>query len=173
MHPLLNGVRGVVCFMKTLPVATFNERAPAEQLRAQFSRVGLSAVLHDESKLERFWFMSEPLAAIHVEVPQADYLRARRLLGEWETTSELLKPAVRCPECQSSRVEFPQSTRKFITPALCVIMLNALHITSREYYCLDCHFTWSKVSPEPAGPGLQGSPLDAKFWPSSRPKQQK
>lgn len=159
--------------MKTLPVATFNERAPAEELRAQFSRVGLNAVLHDESKLERFWFMSEPLAAIHVEVPQADYLRARRLLGEWETTSELLKPAVRCPECQSSRVEFPQGTRKFITPALCVMLLNALHITSREYYCLDCHFTWPKVAPEPAGPGLQGFPLDAKFWQSSRPKQQR
>src|SRR5262245_30205251 len=98
--------------MKTLPVATFNERTPAEILRGQFCQAGVNAVLRDESKLERFWFMSEPLAAIHVEVPQPDYLRARRLMGEWENSGEWLRAAVRCPECQSSRIEFPQITRK-------------------------------------------------------------
>ncbi|MGC3957176.1 MAG: hypothetical protein QM813_04175 [Verrucomicrobiota bacterium] len=159
--------------MKTLPVATFNERAPAEELRVQFSQAGVNAVLHDESMLERFWFMSEPLAAIHVEVPQPDYLRARKLLSEWEAAGELMKTAVHCPECKSSRVEFPDRTRKFITPALCVMALNALHVTRRQYYCLDCHFTWPKVPLGDPGPVLQGFPLDAKLWQSSRPKQQK
>lgn len=131
--------------MKTLPVATFDHPAPAEQLRQQFTQAGLNSVLHDESKLERFWFMSEPLAAIHVEVTQPDYLRARRLMNEWETSTDLLRTAVRCPECQSSRIEFPQITRKFLTPALCHILLTTLHIVPRKYYCLDCHFTWPKV----------------------------
>jgi hypothetical protein len=131
--------------MKTLPVATFNEPSPAEQLRGQFLQAGVLAVVRDESKLERFWFMSEPLAAVHVEVPQPDYLKARRLLTGWETATELMRVAVRCPECQSSRVEFPQVTRKFLTPALCQLALHTLHIAPREYYCQDCHFTWPKV----------------------------
>jgi len=105
--------------MKSLPVATFNERAPAELLCGQFLRAGVPATIHDESWLERYWVMSEPLAAIHVIVTQPDYLRARHLMDEWEFTTEFLRLSVRCPECHSSCIEFPQITRKFLTPALC------------------------------------------------------
>ena len=172
--PLLSAGRGVGLLMKTLSVATFNERAPAEALRLQFCKAGVKATLNDESKLERFWFMSEPLAAIHVEVPQPDYLRARQLMSEWEKSSELLKPAVRCPECQSVCVMFPQITRKFFTPALCQLVLTALHITPRQYYCLDCHFTWPKVPRVEPELDVLGFPMDSKFWhPERFPKQPK
>jgi hypothetical protein len=161
--------------MKSLPVATFNELAPAEQLRTQFNQAGVPAVLHDESKLERFWFMSEPLAAIHVEVSQPDYLRARRLMSEWEKSSDLLREAVRCPECHSSRIEFPQITRKFLTPALSQMLFMALHIIPRQYYCMDCHFTWPKVAMvEQPELDVLGWPLNSKFWhPERFPKQPK
>jgi hypothetical protein len=149
--------------MKTLPLATFNDRAPAEELRMQFYQAGINAVLHDESKLERFWFMSEPLAAIHVEVPQPDYLRARRLMSEWEKSNDPMRMAVRCPECHSSCVEFPQITRKFFTPALCQMAMTALHVTPRQYYCLDCHFTWPKVPRTQPELDLLGFPFDSKF----------
>jgi hypothetical protein len=159
--------------MKTIPVATFNDRAPAEQLREQFLQAGLPTVLHDESWLERFWFMSEPLAAIHVEVQQPDYLRACRLLNEWKAT-ELMRTAIKCPECCSSRVEFPQVTRKFITPALCQMLLIGLHVLPREYYCLDCHFTWPKRPRKELQSDIFGWPLDSKFWhPKASTKQVK
>lgn len=150
--------------MKTLPLATFNELIPAEQLRKQFLQAGVPAVIHDESKLERFWFMSEPLAAIHVEVPQPDYLRARRLMREWEISTDLLRTAVRCPDCRSSRVEFPQVTRKFVTPALCQLLLLTLHILPRAYYCQDCHFTWLKTPKVEPELDSFGWPLKPKFW---------
>ena len=173
-RPLLKAARRVVCFMKTLSVATFNDRAPAEELRTQFCQAGVNAILHDESRLERFWFMSEPLAAIHVEVPQPDYLRARQLMNEWEMANELMKTAVRCPECQSACVMFPQITRKFLTPALCQMLLTALHVTPREYYCLDCHFTWPKVPRKAREFDVLGFPMDSKFWhPERFPKQEK
>ena len=127
--------------MKTLPVATFNELDPAQVLREQFARTGIQASIHDESKLERFWFMSEPLAAVHVEVHQTDFLKARWLMREWEKYSAVLKAAVRCPECGSSRIEFPQITRKFLMPVVEVLFM-AMHLIPREYYCEDCHFTW-------------------------------
>lgn len=160
--------------MKTLPVATFNERTAAEQLRGQLRAAGVTAVLHDESKLERFWFMSEPLAAIHVEVPQPDYQKTRRLMSEWEKSGDSLKTAVRCPDCQSSRVEFPQVTRKFITPALCQMVLMTLHVMPRQYYCQDCHFTWTKVAKVEPELDVFGWPLNSKFWhPERFPKQEK
>jgi len=160
--------------MKTLPVATFNERAPAEQLRAQFLQAGLQSVIHDESRLERFWFLSEPLAAIHVEVPQSDLLRARQLMDEWESATELMRPALRCPECHSSNIEFPQITRKFLTPALCQMVMIALHVVPRQYYCLDCHHSWPKVmKPEPEL-DILGWPLNSRFWhPERFPKPPK
>jgi hypothetical protein len=158
--------------MKTLPVATFNVLAPAVQLRTQFEQVGIHAVIHDESKLERFWFMSEPLAAVHIEVSQPDYLKARTMLGEWEKSSDLMRTAVRCPECQSSRVEFPQATRKFATPALAHMLMIALHLVPREYYCMDCHFTWLKTPKIEPELDVLGWPMNSKLWHPERFRKQ-
>ena len=95
-------------------------------------------------------------------------------MSELEKSSDLMREAVRCPECLSSRIEFPQITRKFLTPALCQVLLMAVHIMPRLYYCMDCHFTWPKVSkPEPELDVL-GWPLNSKFWhPERFQKQQK
>jgi hypothetical protein len=136
--------------MKTVPVATFNELAPAQKLQQRLQHADISATIHDESKLERFWFMTSPLAAIHIEVPQAHYLQARRMLEVWDKEDGALQSAVRCPDCHSSRVEFPQLTRKFVTPIVLRAFM-ALHVIPPQYYCLDCHFTWSpsvRVEPE-------------------------
>lgn len=148
---------------KTLAVATFDNPAPAERLRSKLSQAGFNSVLRDESRLERFWFMSEPLAAVHVEVTQPDYLRARRLIGDWEQSTDLLQAAVRCPECHSSRIEFPQITRKFITPALGQILLTTLHLMSRQFYCLDCHYTWPQVAKALPELDLLGFPRNSRF----------
>jgi hypothetical protein len=150
--------------MKTLPVASFNDRASAQRLCEKFVAAQIPAFLHDESRLERLWFRSEPLAAFHVEVRPRDYLAAGRLLAAWETEPALLQQAVRCPECHSSRVEFPQVTRKFVTPALCQLLLTGLHIVPREYYCLDCHYTWPRTVTPEIERDLLGFPLNSKFW---------
>jgi len=136
--------------MKTVPVATFNEREPAVRLQQRLEAAGFTAVVTDQSKIERFWFVSEPLAAIHLEVEPSRYLEARRLIEDWDRTNPVLTDAVRCPECHSSRVEYPQMTRKFVTPSIGVVLM-LLRLVPREFYCLDCHYTWPKESkaPEP------------------------
>ena len=125
-------------------------------------RAGIQASIHDESKLERFWFMSEPLAAIHVGVSQPDFLKARRLMQDWEQTNEALKAAVRCPECGSSRVEFPQITRKFLMPVVETLFM-AVHLIPREYYCEDCHYTWPKEKRVEPERDILGFPLDSQI----------
>jgi hypothetical protein len=94
-------------------------------------------------------------------------------MQDWES-SEWMRLAVRCPECQSSSIEFPQVTRKFFTPALCQMVMIALHVVPRQYYCLNCHFSWPKVvKPEPEL-DILGWPLNSRFWhPERFPKRQK
>lgn len=149
--------------MKTIPVATFNELEPARNLQDRLNKSGIPAVIHDESKLERFWFMSEPAAAIHVEVRQPDYLSARRLIAGWHEQSQILNHAVCCPECGSPRIEFPQITRKFLMPVI-EAFLMAAHLMPREYYCLDCQYCWPKTRPPKREFDILGFPYDSKFW---------
>jgi len=159
--------------MNNVPLATFNELEPAQKLRERLQQAGIPANINDESKVERFWFMSEPLASIHIEVPQPKYLEARKLIENWNQADGALHSAVRCPECESSRVEFPQITRKFITPALGGLLM-AMRMIKREFYCLDCHYTWPlSVALKPRLDVL-GWPSDSKLWhPENQAKRQR
>ena len=53
--------------MNSITIATFNSLEPAEALKHRLEQAGIHAVVHDESKLQRYWFMSAPLAAQKVE----------------------------------------------------------------------------------------------------------
>jgi len=145
--------------MKTIPVATYNEQEPAGELKCRLEAAGIPPVILDESKLERFWFMSEPAAAIHVEVRHPDYLRARQFIRKWHQYDGILKLAVVCPACSSPRVEFPQITRKFLMPIV-EACLMALHVLPREFYCLDCQYTWPKTKPPKREFDILGFPRD-------------
>jgi hypothetical protein len=59
--------------MNTIPLVTFHDLKPALQLRDWLQRAGIEAQINDESNMEKYWFMSEPLAAVHVEVLADDY----------------------------------------------------------------------------------------------------
>jgi hypothetical protein len=124
-------------------IATFNDPAKAKDLKARFHRAGLHADIHNEGPLQQVGFMSRPQANAKVMVEDNDFERAQSLMVEWEATDPVIASAlIRCPQCGSSRIEYPQMTRKFMTPAL-VAVLCALRIIPKEFYCQDCHFTWS------------------------------
>lgn len=157
------GEGGLGLYMNTIVVATFNERAPARVLQERLAAAGMDAVLHDETKLERYWFMAEPVAAMHIEVPRRRYLEARRLIGDWDRQDGILREAVRCPECRGSRIEFPQITRKFLTPMLMRFFMS-IGIMRKEYYCEDCHFTWPlKVPQPPPDADILGFPRGSRY----------
>jgi hypothetical protein len=133
--------------MKThpYPVATFHDFGDARKLKDRLLRTGIPAIIHNEAKLERYWFLSKPLAAVHVEVAQAYYLQARQLIEQWSHAEGILENAVCCLECNSSRVEFPQMSRKSMLPVLMCHILSAMGLLRKKYYCLDCHYTWPQT----------------------------
>lgn len=124
-------------------IATFNDPAKAKELKRRFQEAGVQADVHNERYLQGVAFMSKPKANAKVMVDDKDFERAQGLMIDWETSDPDISAAmIRCPQCGSSRVEYPQMTRKFMTPAV-VILLCALRIIPKEFYCEDCHFTWS------------------------------
>jgi len=124
-------------------IATFNEPAKAKELKTRFQKAGLRADVHNEGPLQAVGFMSKPQANAKVFIEDSDFERAQSLMVEWESTDPAIAAAlVSCLQCGSSRIEYPQMTRKFLTPAL-VAVLCAMKIIPKEFYCEDCHFTWS------------------------------
>ena len=144
--------------MRTITVATFNQPEHAELLRRRFQSVGIQAVVHDQSKLEKMWFVSQPIAGVRLDVPEKDFETALQQLKVWDETEHVLRDAVRCPECKSSRIEYPQFTRKFLMPNL-IGIVSALGFVEKEYYCQDCQYTWpSKENNKPPKPNPHGAP---------------
>jgi transposase-like protein len=124
-------------------IATFNEPASAKRLKERLQQAGLKVDVHNESHLQQVAFMSKPQANAKVLVEDNDFERAQSLMVEWEASDpDVAAAVIRCPQCGSSRIEYPQLTRKAITPAVASVLF-ALRIFPKEFYCQDCHFTWS------------------------------
>src|SRR2546421_8205602 len=104
--------------MNMVTVATFNEPSKAGPLQQKLEKLGIHAEICDESKYEWVWFVTKPVAGIRVKVHKRDFETARRLVRELDAAEGVLRDAVRCPQCGSSRIEDPQFTRKFFLPNL-------------------------------------------------------
>lgn len=122
-------------------IATFNEPSQAKHLKSRLEGSGVKADIHNEARLQKVAFMSKPQANAKVLVTEEDFEAANKLMLEWEASDPAIGSAIRCPQCKSPRVEYPQLTRKFITPWLASILF-ALKIFQKEFYCQDCHNTW-------------------------------
>ena len=124
-------------------IATFHDPAKAKRLKERLQQAGLKADIHNEGHLQQVAFMSKPQANVKVQVEDDDFDRAQSLMVEWEASDpDIAAAIIRCPQCGSSRIEYPQMTRKALTPALASILF-ALRIFPKEFYCEDCHYTWS------------------------------
>src|SRR5712664_3091243 len=98
--------------MNRIPIAAFNHRSKAEPLHKRLVDAGVRAEIHDELRLEKLWFVSKPAAGVRIEVPANQFEQAEQLLHDWNAKGGGLSDAIRCPECKSLRVDYPQFTRK-------------------------------------------------------------
>ena len=142
--------------MNMVTVATFNEPSKAEPLKQKLEQSGIHAKICDESKYEWFWFVTRPVAGIRLKVHKKEFENARRLVREWDATDHVLHDAVRCPKCGSSRIEYPQFTRKFLMPNL-VGLASVMGIFDKEFFCQECECTWPKDA-KPQWPRKHGAP---------------
>ncbi|HEV7869151.1 MAG TPA: SPOR domain-containing protein [Chthoniobacteraceae bacterium] len=139
-------------------VATFNEREPADAIATRLREAGFTVDVYDESN-EQKWklFNLNPRAHLRVRVPMSEEDQALKQIKEWDGDASLAQ-AVKCPDCGSSRIEFPQFSRRTILGAL-PAALAATGIIEQDYYCEACHFTW------PAEPAKPEKEKDILNWP--------
>ena len=144
-----------------ITLATFNEMDKAEPLKEKFKAAGIWSEIYDESSAQKTWFMTgTPKAHIRLRVKKEDFDAAQKLLAEWDAAEGVLKDAVRCPECGSSRIEYPQFSRRTgVTAGFA--LLAAAGIIGRSYYCENCQFTW------PDKPPVEPN-LDVLNWPKDK-----
>jgi transposase-like protein len=133
---------------QVMTIATFNESAPAEVLKDRLISAGLHAELTDDAGAQAiFFFNRHPRANMQVWVRKEEYEAAKKLTRDWEKDG-VMSQAVRCPQCGSSRIEYPQFSRR-TAGSIFFALLSAMHLIPREYYCEDCQFTWpDQVIPE-------------------------
>jgi hypothetical protein len=135
--------------MIRLPVALFSERAKAEPIQTRLSKAGIRAEIHDELRLEKLWFIKKKGGGLRVEVPSDQFEQAEQLLLDWDNEEGIMCEAVRCPECKSLRVDYPQFTRKSLLTNLALGLAAEVGVVEKEYYCQDCHFTWPRQGAKP------------------------
>src|SRR6266704_5425689 len=127
--------------MYPVTVATFNEPVEAEPVRQRLEQTGIRSEMHDERNLQAFFFLSRPLAGIRLRVDKSDFVRAEALLEQWDKESGLLKDAVRCPECGTSRIDYPQFSRRFTWGGIAAVFA-ALGFFKKKFFCRNCQYTW-------------------------------
>ena len=135
--------------MNRIPVARFSSRFYAEPLRQRLVQAGIPAEVHEELRLEKLWFVSRGSAGARLDAPAGQFERACQLLLDWDAAEGALRDAIRCPECKSLRVDYPQFTRKSFTPNLIMGLSAKIGLVEKEFYCQDCHYTWPKEGTRP------------------------
>jgi hypothetical protein len=126
--------------MNKISIALFGRRSNAESFQKRLSDAGISAQVHDVMGT----------TGARLEVPADQFERAHELMLNWDANESGVPGAIRCPECRSLRVEYPQYSHKSILPNLLVGFLANIGAMRKEFYCQDCHFTWPKEGTKPS-----------------------
>jgi predicted Zn-ribbon and HTH transcriptional regulator len=135
--------------MSRIRLALFRDHSAAESVRRGLLQAGIPAEIHDELQLERLWFVSKSATGVRLEVPAKLFERAAELLCEWDVADGRLDQAIRCPECKSLHVDYPQFARRSLFTNLAMGLIAELRLVERQYYCEDCHCMWSKEAKAP------------------------
>ena len=131
----------------TSVVATFSDLDKAQEVTNRLAQAGIPAEVHDESKLQKYWFLSRPLAADKVMVEDKDFEKARSVLQAADAQDHVLDAELRCPQCSSGNIEYPQFTRKLVITTVMLEVLSLLHVIDKQFYCRNCQHTWLATTP--------------------------
>lgn len=135
-------------------VASFDHPDDALGLSQLIQAEGIDSVVKDERTLQRRWFLTHSsTAGIHVCVPEPSLASAESVLKLNPLAERFLRQAPHCPSCRSTRIHFPQMTRKNVLPTLVAHVLVLLGVMRQEYYCEACHYTWLPGGKAPSTSG--------------------
>ncbi len=128
-----------------IDLASFDDPQVAAQCCQHLNSHDIETHFYDEGNLQFFLFFSKPKASLKVRIKEEDYGEAVKLLVDFEKQNPHYASLIySCPDCGSYAVEYPQFSRKFITP-LFVEWLSNVGLFKKQCYCRKCHNTWPKM----------------------------
>jgi hypothetical protein len=130
--------------MNTIPIALFSSREQARPIQQRLLEAGIIAELHEETALQRLWFVPKKAAGAHIDVAASQFERADKLLSAWDLAEGALAQAIHCPECKSLHVDYPQFARNSLITNIAAGLAAELGLVEKDYYCEHCHYTWPK-----------------------------
>jgi hypothetical protein len=143
--------------MNTMPIATFKSPEGAQPVVDRLTKAGLHPRLGHAAMLEKLWFVSKPKCCVSLEVPANEFERSEQMLIDWDDQG-VLSDAIRCPQCGSFRVQYPQFTRKSNIPNVFLGLAAEVGVVEKDFYCDDCHLTWAGPEVKPAKPRKHMAP---------------
>ena len=127
-----------------VPIASFEDSDPAKSLAHRLCEEGFGAITDNDSGEQLLRFCNpDPHAQWHVMVPPEKFDEALKRLRELDATEQILRFAIRCPDCGSTEIEYPQFSRNTIVGAIFPAVAAAVGLIERQFYCTACHFTWA------------------------------
>lgn len=129
--------------MSWIPVALFSNSERAKPLQQRLHGANISAEVHGQSPLAIMWFVPRREAGARLLVAADQFEGAEQHLREWDSQGAL-RDAIRCPECKSLRVRYPQYAEHSLLTNLLAGLATVVGLVEKDYYCEDCHFTWPK-----------------------------
>jgi predicted Zn-ribbon and HTH transcriptional regulator len=119
--------------MNRIPIALFANRAEAEPIRQRLAQEGVHVEILDELLLQKLWFVSKQAAGARLEVAAGHFGKAEKLLLTWDKAEGALKQAIRCPECKSFRVDYPQFARNSVMTNMAAGVAAELGLVEKDY----------------------------------------
>lgn len=138
-----------------ISVAAFDTMPPANALAKALSDGGIKAAVQDETADQTLrFFTASHHAQFRVMVPPDDVPKAIEALTRMERLAPEhafecpVSQVIRCPDCQSTLVEFPQFSRNTIVGALPAIAAS-VGLIEQDFFCRNCNFTWEPEGKNP------------------------
>lgn len=142
--------------MNKTAIALFKNHTQAEPIRARLMQAGIPAEINDEPVLAKLWYVSKEEAGMCLVVSEYDRERSEQLLREWDAADGAMRNAIRCPECKSFHVLYPQFARNSMMTNVIMGVGAAVGFIEKDYFCHDCQFSWPKerAVPEKIRPNM-------------------
>jgi hypothetical protein len=113
--------------------ATFSDWDDAEAVKLTLEKSGIRAAVKDSSRFQKYVLFSKPLACDKVLVEEGDFAKARQLLEAADKRDHLLRNELRCIQCGSAEVDYPQFARRFMTTIFFGVLFSLVRLTDKTF----------------------------------------
>jgi hypothetical protein len=128
-------------------VALFENPADSRAVESFLEQKRIEARTYNDKVLQLLLFLCPPRLTYRLQVRRGSFKVATDLLTV--NPPGPLAKAIHCPSCGSLRVNYPQMTRKFLTPTILLHLAIIFRIIDHQCYCEACHLMWSLPKNEP------------------------